>query len=365
MSGGPPEGAGAWPPLRGAAPRGGAWLGPGAMALAAGLTLAAPAATATAGWLVLGVGLVLLGLPHGAVDHRLPRWAGRPGSPVGLVAGYAALAVAGTALFALVPAVGLPAFLAITVLHWGQGELWWLVRLGGRAAPRGRASALAVVLARGGLPVLAPLALQPGATTNALARLLGPLPGPPPAVGGLAQGLAGVALAGALGAAAWAASRDHGGPGGLRTAGARRDLAELGVLLACLAVVPPVLAVGTYYLAWHAARHLVRLSHAQPGPAPGARRLAAAALPCTAVALAGAGAGAALLGGAGALVPAAFALTFGLTLPHALVVLWMDDAPNRRRVGASLPAWTASTRRWCSSPGWPPGRSTASSAPGP
>jgi Brp/Blh family beta-carotene 15,15'-monooxygenase len=107
----------------------------------------------------------------------------------------------------------------------------------------------------------------------------------------------------------------------------RLEALEVGVLLAVALLLPPPVALALFFGAWHSVRHVARVVAEDPGPPAAAllRFLRSAAVP-TAVAL-----GALLLlerladGGQG-LVTALVPVLAALTVPHALVVTWLDRA---------------------------------------
>ncbi len=308
----------------------GAWRGWSytLLALAAVASVAAPGAVGAAMWVPLLAGLVVIGMPHGAIDHLVPgRMLGRPlgsAAMARLLAGYVGLAAVGLAFWLAAPAAGIVAFLLVAAAHWGQGELFLL-----DVGSRGRA--VAEVAARGLLPVAGPLALHPAAFADAAAAVLEPF-GAAFALPGGAPALAGAAT---LAAAATASVLAIG-------EGDRRSAAELAGLSAFFAVVPPVFAVGVYFVAWHSLRHVARLVALDPA-GRGVPGFARDALPCTALALAGVAALAvavAVRPDAGAqLAGAALAVVFALTLPHAVVVAWMDRATSRSAPAAPSPTW--------------------------
>ena len=140
-----------------------AWSTPGwaALVLVGLLALAAPGAADAVRWVPLLVGLVLFALPHGAVDHHVPRRLGRAGGPA-FVAGYLAAVAAGLLAWALAPSATLIAFLVVAAVHWGTGDGWYARAVHGRAAFRGPLDAALFVAARGALPVALPALAHPG-----------------------------------------------------------------------------------------------------------------------------------------------------------------------------------------------------------
>jgi Brp/Blh family beta-carotene 15,15'-monooxygenase len=297
-----------------------------ALAIAGTASLLAPSAVQLVLWLPLLVGLVVVGMPHGAIDHLVPgRVLGRALTRRGFVsflAGYVLLAALGVALWLVDPSVAVIALLAVAALHWGQGEVWFLIHGLGRDRPKNGVSYVSIIAARGLLPVLGPIAAHPAAFQRALHGALKPFGAGHLnlAPHGTAEIIAVAVLAGALTAGMVAAWRD--GP-----TGRARDIAELVGLAVFVCVTPPVLAIGAYFVAWHSVRHVARLA-ALDQPSRSVRELARDAAPCTGVAFAGVIALGILLAvntsSDAALGGVALAVVFGLTLPHALVVAWMD-----------------------------------------
>lgn len=268
----------------------------GLLAAAAAVGAAFPSTGAAGPVLLVVAGL--LGLPHGAVDH-LAMGASRE-HPVRLVllAGYAllAVAVAWTALLLPVPTV--LALLVLSCAHFAEGEVAFS-RLRGRPSPPLTAAALGTAVVT--LPVL----LRPEAVR--------------PVLDGLDPGLAPVlaeirtpvlvltAVLVVLGVGAGARRRAWG------------PLTELVlVVVACLAA-PPLLVFATWFGAWHAPRHLVRLLDLDGAGTTRARlvRLARAAVLPTLGALAGLGA---LLTVSGSVPASVLVVLLALTVPHSAVV---------------------------------------------
>lgn len=292
----------------------------------------------------LAASVALFGLPHGAVDHLAPERA-RGETPTGrgalLVGGlYALLGGAYLALWYLAPVASFVLFVAVTWVHWGQGDVYALVAVEGVGHLRTRGQRALAAAVRGGLPMLVPLLAHPDRYREVAALLVGrfgvtaadlaPLfdPGTRLLLG---TGFAALTLL-ALGLGAVRG-------GGLADPGWRVDALETGLLWAYFLAVPPVLAVGVYFCLWHSVRHVARLALVDPRAAralgrrawrPALARFARDAAPLTALSLA-------LLGAFYLLVPVRptdlpstvglyLVLIAVLTLPHAVVVSLMDRA---------------------------------------
>ncbi|MGY1638848.1 beta-carotene 15,15'-dioxygenase, Brp/Blh family [Geodermatophilus sp. SYSU D00742] len=281
----------------------------GAALLGLAVELVVPGGWGSGAEAVLVAGL-LLGLPHGAVDHvLLGARAGRsPGRQAAVAGGYAALAAASWLLFRAFPGPGLAVFVAVSVWHFGSGETAVAdLRAGG---PVRRRVPAAVVL--GSVVLLVPLARPSPEAAEVVAAVL---PGHPEGVPLLPPAVVPVVVAAAvvLGAALLLRRR-------------RLEALEVAVLLAVGLLLPPPAALGLWFGTWHAVRHVARVVAEDPGAEPAAalrRFLRASALP-TAVAL-----GALVVlwqttdGGRG-LVVALLPVLAALTVPHALVVSWLD-----------------------------------------
>jgi Brp/Blh family beta-carotene 15,15'-monooxygenase len=290
----------------------------------------------------LAASLLLFGLPHGAVDHLVvPRLLGLPPRPAVILAvatAYLALAGVYLALWYAAPNLAFALFIALTWFHWGQGDLQALLAQLGVThliSPRRRGLAL---LVRGGLPMLVPLLAFPETYRAMIDATVGLFA--PQAAGRLDWAfappfrlVAGASLAAAL-VVALVAGWHAAGVDGRR--GWATDVAETVALAAYFAVVPPVLAVGCYFCLWHAPRHIARLVAVDRAATPAGGLSTRQALghftrratPTTLAAVL-------LLGGLAIAVPyppgdpASLAglylvLLAALTLPHTLVVTWMD-----------------------------------------
>ena len=323
------------------------------------LTAAFAAGLRVPGWaeyLPFAASLVLLGLPHGAVDHLVPsRLAGRAPdvrSVAAVVLLYLLFSGLCLTLWFVAPATAFVLFICVTVFHWGAGDLHALLFFGPAGlGGMGRASRTLLLLLRGALPMLVPLLFFPDAYRGVAAAAAGLFGEDATALSGafspafrLSAGAAVVTVALLF---LFRAAGD--------LSGRRRDLlpvvVETSLLFAFFAVVPPVLAVGLYFTLWHAPRHVARLilldhsgvRYLQAGRVGRAlARFAWDAAPLTGLALA-------LLvglyvavpnaaGGPGSLLAVYLVLVSALTLPHAFLVTYMDLRQGVWRRARPFPA---------------------------
>ena len=300
-----------------------------------------PALALRVQYVPFALGLVLLGLPHGAMDHLVvPRLTGRPLTVRFLLpffAAYLGLVVLYLAFWRAAPVAALVVFVVISCLHWGQGDLAYLRQFEGRPRPTGGLGALTIWLVRGGLPILLPILAFPAIFAHVAAGLTSWYGGhglPAPGRGFVITGF--LAFSACIAFYIFRAWRDYGPT---RRDAFKRDMGELALLALLFGRVPPVLAVGTYFCVWHSARHIGRLMLADPTTAGllargrlgrGVVRAMFQSLPLTVAALA-------LLAGLYAtqahhgapttlpgLVFLYLSLIAALTAPHFLLVLWMD-----------------------------------------
>ncbi|MDS0297586.1 Brp/Blh family beta-carotene 15,15'-dioxygenase [Halogeometricum sp. S1BR25-6] len=286
--------------------------------------------------------VVVLGLPHGALDHlTLPRARGaRPTSRSLAAVGALYLVLGGlyAAGWFLAPAAAFVAFLALTWVHWGQGDVYSLVALSRETHLRTRGQRLLAAAVRGGIPMVVPLVGFPetyravAATTAGLfvsgasfAWLLAPS----------VRLVAGGAVA-LLTVASLLLGRARADDSASRDAW-RLDAGESLLLWAFFLAVPPLVAIGLYFALWHSLRHLARLAALDPSLSPALRRgrplsvvvgLGRDALPLTlgaVILLAGlAAAVPAGVGSVDAVASVSLVLLAVLTLPHVVVVSCLD-----------------------------------------
>ena len=268
--------------------------------------------------------LVLFGLPHGALDHAVVLHLWRPQPPPAwalpvLLAGYLGLVVFVLALWHRQPALLFLGFILLTWNHWGLADLWW----SWQRDPGYFSSTLHRALFaawRGGLPMLLPLYADPafyqqtaqaasglfGASAAAFSWMQLPLMRELALVGTLALGATEFILARHSARTYWV------------------NLLEGLSLAFFFVVLPALVSLGLYFTFWHGLRHVLRLKRFEGGSWSQLIREAWPATVGALILLIGLAALTPHQGGYLPLLAIYLVLISALTVPHALVVGWMD-----------------------------------------
>ena len=289
----------------------------GASSVAAGLVcgwaVLDPQSLGTATPWIAATGIVL-GVPHGAVDHLVPGWAAASwrSRPRRLVVLAIYLGIAGAAFGALhhVPELSFAVFLLVAALHFGWGETTFAAERRGEPVP-GVYRGWWPTFAYGAVVIVLPL-WSPDART-----VLTPLA--PGLVAWIAEvpavGVVAAVVAVSVSTIAWSLLHARAGEAG-----------ELAILTTLFLLAPPLAAFGVYFGLWHAVRHTSRLLEVvAPGGGVGRQLVAyvrAAVLPTVAVL-------AALVllwqnRGDGVVILAGVSVLLALTFPHVVIVAILD-----------------------------------------
>lgn len=296
-----------------------------ALPVLSGLTLAAlvlPPAGHLGAWLVAGLAVAVLGIPHGALDAPLGmriarRIGGAPATAVFLVA-YGIVALAFLGLVSIAPMLALTLFLALAVVHFGEQD----------ALARGWPGDRLEILATGLTPIGAAWLFHPERTIELFVWLVG-------------EGHRGTLEAAAMPVVVgWVVATTlsllrHARQARLSTP-PRMALGETAVVLALFWVLPPLLAFTAYFCLVHAPRHVIEFAAAERPAAPVAElpRLARLAAPATLVTWAAAGVAFWLQARFGVWDQAAARTLFwtlaALTPPHMMLLWWVKAHPGQR-----------------------------------
>jgi len=293
----------------------------------------AAVASVTAG--VLAVLVAMVGLPHGAADHRFARSRLEPvlgvaWLPVFLVM-YLAVAVAVVCGWFVAPAATIVAFFLASAWHFGQEE--------SRLPIGPRILRPVFRFARGGLVIWTPLVFQ-GREVGEILGLVAP-GGSGPAIQhatSLLTACSWIMLP--IAAVAWAL---QGLMAARRSGRVRRllwiDNALVASLVVLFAVASPLVSFPVYFCGWHSARGLKRLRRELGESWP---ELATSLAPLTVGAIALVGLAAAfVLGGSGwneTLIQATFIGLSAVAVPHLVLhgIAPLLDAALRRRTTQPL-----------------------------
>lgn len=279
-------------------------------------------------YLPLLLSVFLFGLPHGAIDHLvLLGLAERRMDLTGLIlvcSIYLALVLAFLVLWWVGTLLALTLFLLITVYHWGQADLAFETLLEKRLSRLPKISRRWHALFRGSLPIGLPFLAFPLETKAFLVSCASGFGYSYELSSGLRLAISIALLLLAVGEVYY-----------LKNLPSRRGLTlieDLGLILFFL-IVPPILAIGLYFCLWHGLRHVLRLlrygkcTTAPIGTLSELKTFYIRALPFTLASLLIVAV--VFLLAPGTSSPSQILGTYlvvisSLTLPHLLVVEWMD-----------------------------------------
>lgn len=243
------------------------------------LTVAFTLGTAAGVTVPLSVqGVVYLGLMgtvslyHGGFEH-VANLRGRGDSfQARYLAAYIVLLAGALALFAVAPVAGLLVAVAITMLKAGHGGVAVRSRVRDGEGFDALPARVVGAAVRGGAVMVVPYLAAPGVFSAVAAAMVGLFNTDPNlwwAFEPTTRGLVGGSYVGLI-LGYFAATRSTAD----RVAW-RSELAEVGLLVAFFAVVPPVVAVGVYFPCWYATRQVARLTDGDPEATAGdaARRV--------------------------------------------------------------------------------------------
>lgn len=283
-----------------------------------------PESSLWTGWVFLA-SLVLLGMPHGALDHLV--WFKGTGRRFGIAAllcfcgVYVSIVILAIGIWCFAPFWSAVGLILLTWFHWGDGDRMYEQAGGG-------GKGWLFLAWRGSLPMLVPLLNHPGDYVDVLQGAIRVID---PSAAGL--GLLDIAgdpmfrfgvavLLMVLGGVFWWCV-------GRFRQGARRLVLEDLLLIGGFLLLPPLASIGLYFIFWHSWRHIHLLATALGRPVAqegGGVNWTSFYLRATPFTLAGIGfvVGLALfagprLGDVNLLVGVYLIVLWGLTWPHAVL----------------------------------------------
>lgn len=248
------------------------WAVQGVFAILAASTPGSATGSALPGSWIWVAALFVVGMPHGAYDlAEMARRSGSIRATVERLSWYTAVMLGCMLAFWLAPTAVLLSFLVLTMVHFGRSDSVH-ARLAGSDTFASRAPAYA----HGMVVIAAPFAFQPmssWAPFFEMARVVGVDASLPP------QTLSGVAIvlltSGMIVLAASAVRLWRGGS----PAHATESMALPVIAIAASAVLPPLLAIGLYFVCVHALLHCLRVGSGGDGPIRAVLRAHRRALP--------------------------------------------------------------------------------------
>ncbi len=271
------------------------------------------------GWMIgAAIVAIAVGIPHGAVDH-LTLGRSLPGRTIlGLGIAYLGIALAAAAAVILLPGVAFIAVLAMTVWHFGAGDVEASRELDG-APPETGSTRILHAIAAGSAPVLLPLTSPAAVSTlYAIQPRLAQVFTPALITGVRIAVLSLIVITLVV----------------LIQQGRMRAAIELTALAVLGYVVAPLIAFAVYFAFWHSLRHTARLAEYRFGTVrPRAvGRIFLLGLPAligTVLVVAVLVSTASSLSISAAWLWFGLALVWGLTVPHMVMVSLFDH--HRRR----------------------------------
>jgi Brp/Blh family beta-carotene 15,15'-monooxygenase len=205
----------------------------------------------------VGLSVLVFGIPHGAMDHRVAEWVLRDRlqqrwAPV-FAATYCGLALLMLLIWRLAPVAALVIFLILGAFHFGLGDI---------ESPKkklGRGTLLLFAFTRGVLPIALPIVFHRAEVTTLFGWLM-----PQPAGATLLPMSLIYPAAVSLVVASFLVQLAHclvnRNPG---------EIGELLLLALVASILPPLIGFAVYFGLWHSPRHIIELASWRVRQLPG------------------------------------------------------------------------------------------------
>ncbi len=309
-------------------------------------------------WLPWFLSLFIFGLAHGGIDHQVPTFLTmvtmNRKDLVAFTACYLLMMIAVLFIWGLNPDIALIFFLLISAYHFGQGDLYWSNNFGLNYAIRTSSQRVRKILpwfqiifliSRGSLAAILPFIIFPEKFNEITQQLASQLTGlriqrweSASALRLVLMSVISMFVLSQIIISIKLACDSYLINDAVAVRAAIIEIAETGLLLILFSSAPPILAIGAYFLAWHAQRHVVRLMlltepmqslMLQGRYGQSLVVFHRRALPLTLAAI-----GFLLFVwtlvaryelSAAKILTTAFLFVSAITLPHFIIVLWMDS----------------------------------------
>lgn len=209
------------------------------------------------------ISAILLGMPHGAVDHLVPRYLSSYSTIKSIYIVSLLYLIAGglyTIMWFIYPSIALGIFIILTILHWGQGDTYIVSMVFSADYIKNNkiSSGLSIII-RGSLPMLVPFIFHQERYLEIVGEIISLFDNGLGVFTYMESSSSPYIVSGILIVILmiYILASSHSGKEPFYTI--LKDSSEIGVLVIFFALYPPVLSIGIYFCLWHAARHIGRL----------------------------------------------------------------------------------------------------------
>lgn len=214
-------------------------------------------------YLPFALSVIFLGIPHGAVDHLVPRYISEKyntkKSIYLIILLYLITGTAYAATWFVLPSMSLALFIFLTILHWGQGDTYVVSKVFSASYLQNRnASILLSVLIRGSLPMILPYIFYKDRYLEVMHEIVSIFSEASGVFSPMESDIS-VYISTTIFVVMFLLylflalnSRSD-----LRTI--LLDISEILILVVFFYSLPPVVSIGIYFCFWHSCRHIGRL----------------------------------------------------------------------------------------------------------
>lgn len=207
------------------------------------------------------ISLILFGMPHGAVDHLVPRFIGNLNtnkSVLAIFVVYGFFGISYSILWFFNPFVSVIIFILLTIVHWGQGDNYVFSKSFGASYVRNSNLGMYLgILVKGSLPMILPYLFHKHKYIEVIRSIIGVFDYKTSILNTLNSSSFQSAVAMILICLIFLYVANAVRYWELNTL--KIDLTEISILIFCFYILPPVYAIGIYFCFWHSLRHIGRL----------------------------------------------------------------------------------------------------------
>lgn len=206
---------------------------------------------------------VFLGMPHGAVDHLVPRYISdytTVGSLYRIVSLYLIAGFIYTIMWFISPSLSLALFILLTILHWGQGDTYIISKVFSADYLTDSKSCLSLgLIIRGSIPMLLPYVFYRDRYIEIIGEIVGIFSSGVGVFRYMDSQTAVYIVSGlfALTTITYILLCIDKSNDSLDAI--YLDISELILLILLFYALPPILSIGLYFCFWHSCRHIGRL----------------------------------------------------------------------------------------------------------